>query len=175
MLQSLSCLISLREHVRTLSSPLLNDTCQPFGSTASMLDHGLQQLLHALTHDTVLRLFISQGNQHRLSLYGMVFHIIVLLRRVRIFPRTAHRHRSSIQIRAAYSITARSASLRRPLKRCSVDLLHLDQLSWSLSYVGGTPRSFHARNYLWALFRFLIWNNHRIHRLFHTLNHWLLS
>ena len=48
------------------------------------------------------------------------------------FPRTAHRHRSSIQIRAAYSITARSASLGRPLTRCSADLLHLDQFSWTI-------------------------------------------
>ena len=64
------------------------------------------------------------------------------------FPRTAHRHRSSTQIRAAYSITARSASLRRPLTRCSVDLLHLDQFSWTLSNVGGTPRPFHASTYL---------------------------
>ena len=73
------------------------------------------------------------------------------------FPRTAHRHRSSIQIRAAYSITARSASLRMPLTRCSVDLLHLDQFSWTLSNVGGTPRPFHASNYL-GLTQVLNWD-----------------
>ena len=89
------------------------------------------------------------------------------------FPRTAHRHCSSIQIRAAYSITARSASQGMPLTRCSVDLLHLDQFSSTLSNVGGTPRPFHASNYL-GLTQVLNLER-RICRLCHALNHCLLS
>ena len=98
-----------------------------------MLDHGLQQILHALTHDTtVLQLFISQGNQRRISLYILVFHIIVLLRRVRIFIEPlidiVLQSRSE-SMSAAFSITARSASLRMLLTQCPVDLLHLDKFS----------------------------------------------
>ena len=117
-----------------------------------MLDHGLQHLLHALTHDTVsCDSFSVKAIQRRMSLYVLVFHIIVLLRRVRIFiePLVDLVLRfSSEPVSAAYSITARSASLRMLLTRCSVDLLHLDQFSWTLSNVGGTPRSFHASSYL---------------------------
>ena len=51
MLQSWSYLISLREYDRIPSSHF--SRTQTFGSTSSMLDHRLQQLLNALTHDTV--------------------------------------------------------------------------------------------------------------------------
>ena len=128
--------------------PLLNDTCETFGSTSSMLDHGLQQLLHALTHDTMScdspSVKTTTAEYHCPLWYFTSSFFLTYPH----FPRTAHRHRTSIQIRAAYSITARSASLRRPLSRCSVDLLHLDQFSWTLSNVGGAPRPFHASNYL---------------------------
>ena len=175
MLQSWSYLISLREYVRIPSSHF--SWTQTFGSTSSMLDHGLQQLLHALTHDTnVLRIFISHGNQRRISVYILVFHIILLSRRVRIFIEPlvdiVLQSRSE-SMSAAYSITARSASLRMPLTRCSVDLLHLDQFSWTMSNVGGTPRPFRASTYL-GLTQ-VVSLERRICRLCHALNHWLLS
>ena len=107
-----------------------------------MLDRGLQELLHALTHK------MMSCDSSSVKATSAECHCMFWYFTCPYFPRTAHRHRSSNPIRAAFSIIARSASLRRPLTRCSVDLLHLDQFSWTLSNVGGTPRSFHARNYL---------------------------
>ena len=83
--------------------PLLNDRCQTFGSTSSMLCHGLQQLLHALTHDTMS----GDSHQSRQPAPNIIVHSgISHYRSFKMCPhfhRTARRHRSSIQIRVHVS------------------------------------------------------------------------
>ena len=78
----------------------LKDTCQTFGSTSSMLDHGLQQLLHALTHDTVSGDSSSvKATAPNITVRSGISHHR-FFKTCPHFHRTARRHRSSIQFRA---------------------------------------------------------------------------
>ena len=76
---------------------------ETFGSTSSMLAHGLQQLLHALTHDTMScdspSVKTTTAEYHCPLWYSTSSFFLTCPH----FPRTARRHRSSIQIRVHVS------------------------------------------------------------------------